>query len=388
MISNFATNKTRYHLPFRKDTHAFKDMRPPFLIEEGLGAALDYAHSRGAIHRDVKPSNIIFDETSEHVTLTDFGIVKALEATTVQTTGGGVLGTPAYASPEQAESKPLDGRSDLYSLGVVAYELCAGQVPFVADTTPSLFYKIVHEAPAVPSKVNPRVTAMIERVLLKAIDKLPDQRYATGREFAQAFSAAVEHAKGELLQSLCARARSALAARDFDTAEANLGQALAIQASHQEAQALLKDVRQKREAARRYTQLVQLVNQARAQAVELKQADPDLADQEGVLGLLAQDTHALQARPGHVRETPSAAPVAKRTLSRPQVVLGLALLVGAVIALIVGLTVTQGIWIQSVSEDDLPLVYVLIRGNVLIGAGLGGALGSLLILAFSVRKAP
>lgn len=256
-------------------------------IVEQMGAALDFAHGRGVIHRDVKPGNIIVDDDL-HATLTDFGIVKALEGTTLYTTSGGVWGTPSYVSPEQATSGVLDGRSDLYSLAVVAYELCTGHVPFAADTTPSLYYKIVHEAPPVSSLVHPRATGPLQAVLSKALAKSPEQRYANGRELADALAAAVQEVQHDTIQQLVAQARASLAQTDFDAAETNLKQALAIRADDPAAQELLSQVATRREANQRYQALAQSVAHARAAAAELTQRDPHLPDPEGVLALFAQ----------------------------------------------------------------------------------------------------
>ena len=337
-----------------------------------VGAALDYAHSRGAIHRDVKPSNIIVDENG-HATLTDFGIVKALEATTIQTTGGAILGTPSYASPEQVESKPLDGRSDLYSLGVVAYELCAGQVPFEADATPSLYYKIVHEEPALPSKLNARVAAPLEQVLLKAIAKQPDQRYQSGQELAQAFGAAVERIKDELVQSLCEQARALLAKSDLDAAEANLRQVLSIESSHSGAQTLIEQVKQQREFTRRYGELVSMVNQARDLATELSQLAPNLADPEGVLRLLTTDNITQSSQPS----TPAG--VKPGSVPWPQIVAGI-LFLPSIIAILTGFSLTR-----SVNNLAPGTTLRLNWGIFLLVAGAGVGMCSLLLLWFTSR---
>ena len=119
-----------------------------------LAGAFDYAHAQGAVHRDIKPANILFTEQGEPV-LTDFGIAKLLHQTVQISMTGSILGTPAYMSPEQAAGKPVDGRSDLYSLGVVAYELVTGRVPFLADSPTALLMQHLLESPPPPRTFQP-----------------------------------------------------------------------------------------------------------------------------------------------------------------------------------------------------------------------------------------
>jgi len=160
-------------------------------IIEQVASALDYAHARGFIHRDVKPSNIIVASDGK-VTLTDFGLVKAGEGTKLSTTGV-IFGTPEYMSPEQAEGKVLDARSDVYSLGVVLYEMLAGRAPFVADTTPAVMYKHVHEPPPLeelPSDLSQDVVAVVE----KALAKKREARYQSAGEMVAALRQAVSGA--------------------------------------------------------------------------------------------------------------------------------------------------------------------------------------------------
>ncbi|MFB0536526.1 MAG: protein kinase [Anaerolineae bacterium] len=160
-------------------------------ILEQIASALDYAHARGFVHRDIKPSNIIVADDGR-ATLTDFGLVKAGEGTKLSTTGV-VFGTPEYMSPEQAEGKKLDARSDVYSLGVVLFEMLAGRAPFMADTTPAVMYKHVHEPPPLdelPSDLPQGVVALVE----KALAKDPAGRFQTMAEMVEALRRAVAEA--------------------------------------------------------------------------------------------------------------------------------------------------------------------------------------------------
>jgi hypothetical protein len=154
-----------------------------------VAAALDYAHAKGVIHRDVKPSNVLLDEQGNCL-LSDFGIARMIEATGQFTTAGAFIGTPTYASPEQALGQNLDGRSDVYSLGVVLYEMVTGRPPFDAETPMAILIKHVHDPLPIPRAINPAVSEGVERVILKALAKEPESRYQTAGEAARALAAA------------------------------------------------------------------------------------------------------------------------------------------------------------------------------------------------------
>src|SRR5260221_1719955 len=157
-------------------------------IVRGIGTALDYAHSRGVIHRDIKPSNIMLD-TENLAILTDFGL--ALNMT--EGTLGDTFGSAHYIAPEQAVSSPkADPQSDLYSLRVCLYEMLAGKVPFADPSAMSVALKHLNEAPPPPRQINPALTPAVERVMLKILDKDPNQRYATGALLADALEAAMQ----------------------------------------------------------------------------------------------------------------------------------------------------------------------------------------------------
>jgi serine/threonine protein kinase len=349
-------------------------------IIEQIGAALDYAHMHGIIHRDVKPSNILIDERG-HATLTDFGIAKALEGTSIQTTSGAVMGTPYYASPEQAESRPLDGRSDLYSLGIVAYELCTGTVPFVADSTPSLYYKIVHEPPRLPSDSNARAARPIEQVLLKAIIKQPEQRYQSGQEFATAFRTAVRELQ-ELIVSLYEQAAALLTEHDLDAAEDNLHQILTINPTHKDAQALLTTVGKRRTSLQRYQEIVALVEQARTQATELSRDDPNIVDHDSVLNMLA----------GHVNVHPllsvqqSSSDSAGRIVRLLRIMAIGLFVVGGVVAVFLSWFIPRLDPIVVVEASELVKLDQLLNANIILGLGLGVGLSGVLMLGLSFRR--
>ncbi len=153
-----------------------------------LADALDYAHRQGLIHRDIKPANIMLDD-QDHVTLTDFGLVKAARGSHI--TGEGVaIGTLQYMSPEQARGTEIDHRSDIYSLGIVVYEMLTGRVPFTGTTPYQTLHGLIYDPPPLLTHLNPNISPAVEQVVLRALAKEPQQRFASAGEFAQAVAAA------------------------------------------------------------------------------------------------------------------------------------------------------------------------------------------------------
>jgi len=154
--------------------------------------ALGYAHDRRIIHRDIKPSNI-FITLGENIKVLDFGIARALDAQTI--TGTDVaLGTPQYLPPEQIDSKHVDLRADLYSLGVLLYQLLTGDLPFQGATAIELIMKQMTEIPCPPSKKNADVPSGVEAVVMKLMEKKPGDRYGSAREAAEALGAVAQQA--------------------------------------------------------------------------------------------------------------------------------------------------------------------------------------------------
>ena len=159
-------------------------IRDAVIIGLQLARALDYAHARGIVHRDIKPGNIMLLGSEHTVKVSDFGIAHMDDGDNQRTQVGAVLGTPQYMSPEQTRGERLDGRSDLFSAGVVLYQMVAGERPFRGDSVVAVVTKIANEAPPPLAQVRPDTPPALRRIVERCLAKAPAQRYPTGKELA------------------------------------------------------------------------------------------------------------------------------------------------------------------------------------------------------------
>ncbi len=164
------------------DVHTAMSIDKIVDIAAQIAEGLAYAHKNGIVHRDIKPSNIMLVQ-GDTIRITDFGIARM--STSSKTIAGTVMGSPRYMAPEQVVGKAIDGRSDLFSLGVVLYELLTGESPFDADNINTTMYRIVNEVPTPPKTLNPRLPGVFDYIVAKALAKHPDERYQSGGEFAR-----------------------------------------------------------------------------------------------------------------------------------------------------------------------------------------------------------
>ena len=146
---------------------------------EGLG----YAHASNVVHRDIKPANIMWDPKTDSMKITDFGIARITDSSKTKT--GLVLGTPSYMSPEQLSGVKISGQSDLFSLGVMMYQLVTGELPFKGDSMATLMYKITNEQHASPDTINPEVPRCVCVIINRAMEKDTRKRYKTGMQMSE-----------------------------------------------------------------------------------------------------------------------------------------------------------------------------------------------------------
>jgi serine/threonine protein kinase len=169
--------------PFTKQPNLLPTEKALSIVER-VADALGYAHSMGIVHRDIKPANIMYEAESDTAKVTDFGIARITDSSRTKT--GMVLGTPSYMSPEQLAGKRIDGRSDLFSLGVMLYQMLSGRLPFEGESMTQLMFAIANSPHPPIRQFNAALPEWIDAVIDRALAKDFDKRYQTGAEFAEA----------------------------------------------------------------------------------------------------------------------------------------------------------------------------------------------------------
>ncbi|MFZ4812974.1 MAG: serine/threonine protein kinase [Phototrophicaceae bacterium] len=195
-------------------------------IINDLASALDYAHRMGMVHRDVKPANILFDETGRAI-LTDFGIARLAQGSKL-TQENVTVGTPAYMAPEQASGGAIDGRTDIYALGVILYELLAGKPPFEDDGSLSILLKHLNEPIPLLSELGYIQNGFLDAVLLKVLAKSPEERYQTAAELAQDLDLAIRGETPAALPTLTMRRKQTRQVTNPNLITATVTQALQV----------------------------------------------------------------------------------------------------------------------------------------------------------------
>ncbi len=178
-------------------------------IAAQVADGLEYAHERQVVHRDIKPGNIMIVRDGM-VKLTDFGIAR-MRTNEVKTMTGMILGSPKYMSPEQVAGKRADHRADLFSLGVVLYEMLTGEAPFLADSIHGIMYQIMHQTPAAPSQRNAELPELVDLIVAKALSKSADERYQSAREMATDLRACRDMLLGKVSMASATKEMSASA---------------------------------------------------------------------------------------------------------------------------------------------------------------------------------
>jgi zinc protease len=175
------------------------NVRKGVQIARQICAALAEAHAQGVVHRDLKPENVMLDRAG-NVKVMDFGIARLLDAAATST--GGVMGTPAYMAPEQAESRPIDARTDIYALGLILYELFTGQTAFTGDTPVAIALKQVRETPATPRTIEPSLPPDVDTIVMRCLEKDPAKRYQSVQELDGALASIPMHSSTSVTTEL------------------------------------------------------------------------------------------------------------------------------------------------------------------------------------------
>lgn len=252
-----------------------------FKLLKQTASALDYAHQQGVYHRDVKPSNILIEEQSQKAILSDFGLVRVVGSPR-HTEVGDILGTPTYISPEQAIDGSIDGRSDQYSLAVVAYQFLVGELPFHASDSVALALKHKNEAPPLPSSLNGRVPEEIDDVLLKGLAKQPDERYAHCLDFVNALETAYQVSQQRRYRTFLEEAEQSSTEGQYEAAGEAIERAIQLLPHRPDAHQAKKKLQDDIDRLQLYQELVKNWQIATQQAKNVLELLPNYPDANGI----------------------------------------------------------------------------------------------------------
>ncbi len=253
---------------------------------------LDYAHQRGIVHRDVKPGNIVVLNDGQ-VKIVDFGIARVGVSSMTRT--GVVLGTVMYMSPEQVQGQTVDARSDVFSLGVVLYELLTYQAPFPGDDVPSILYKIINEPPEALTKYIPQCPTLLEQIVQRALAKDREERYQSAEDMGFDLQRIADSLKRETIDVFLQQGERSLHQGDFTIAKESLQKVLEIDSSHQLAKSLLAQVRERIQSRQRAQKVEHNLGQAK-EGLQAEQYEDALSLFEEVLRLDPGNEEAKQCK--------------------------------------------------------------------------------------------
>jgi len=243
---------------------------------------LHYAHKKQIVHRDVKPSNIMV-ENDGTVKVVDFGIAH-LGGGTLLTLGGQILGTPSYMSPEQTQGRTVDARSDIFSIGVMLYELLTYEKPFPGNDIASVWYKIQNEQPPPLRELLPTCPPELQRIITKVLAKNREDRYQTAEDLGFALQQVSDYLKHDMIEVYVQEGRRFLEEGNLTVAKESIQRALEIDSSHDVARSLFDQVQERIEARRRAQRVEQVLREAK-EALQASQFDQAVALLDEVLQL-------------------------------------------------------------------------------------------------------